>query len=139
MRFRTLCVLAAAVAALGCGRIREVKGCRALARMVNPVLDDISARIEKDKSPLQYRYAATRYEKLAADLKLFDVGIPRAEKTIDELGNAMKDAGTQATRLADALDKRDAVTAASARRDLGQLARVQKSIAARIDNDCVGD
>jgi hypothetical protein len=139
MRFRTLSVLAATIAALGCGRIREVKGCRALARMVNPVLDDISARISKDKSPPQYRYASTRYAKLAADLKQFDVGIPRTEKAVDELGTAMKDAGTHAQNLADALEKRDAMSAASARRELGQLARVQKSIAARIDNDCVGD
>ena len=139
MRLRTLSVLTAAIAALGCGRIREVKGCRALARMVNPVLDDVSARISKDKSPAQYRYAATRYAKLAADLKQFDVGIPRTEKAVDELGNAMKDAGAHATKLADALEQRDATTAASARRDLGQLSRVQKSIVARIDNDCVGD
>lgn len=132
-------MLTAAIATLGCGRIREVKGCRALARMVNPVLDDISARISKDKSAPQYRHAATRYAKLAADLKQFDVGIPRTEKAVDELGNAMKDAGAHAQKLADALDQRDAMTAATARRDLGQLARVHKSIVARIDNDCVGD
>jgi hypothetical protein len=139
MRFRTLCLLALALAALGCGRIREVKGCRALARTVNPVLDDISARISKDKSPPQYRYAATRYAKLAADLKAFDVGIPRTERTVDELGNAMREASTHSQKLADALEKRDAVNAASARRDLAQLARTQKSIVARIDDDCVGD
>jgi predicted ribosome quality control (RQC) complex YloA/Tae2 family protein len=128
-----------AVAGLGCGRIREVKGCRALARTVNPVLDDISARIAKDKSPPAYRHAATRYAKLSADLKHFDVGIPRTEKTIDELVGAMTNASTHSAKLAEALEKRDLVNAASARRELAQLARVQKSIAARIDDDCVGN
>lgn len=140
MRPRTLClVAAAAVFMLGCGKIREIKGCRALARLVNPVLDDISARIAKDKSPPEYRYAATHYAKLAADLEKFDVGIPRTEKTIDELASAMKAASTHATKLADALEKRDAVTTATERRELGQLSRMQKSIAARIDNDCAAD
>jgi hypothetical protein len=107
--------------------------------MVNPVLDDISARIAKDKSPAQYRYVGTRYAKLSTDLRAFDVGIPRTERTIDELASAMQDASSHSTKLADALDKRDAVTAAGARRELSQLARMQKSIVARIDDDCVGD
>jgi len=138
MRFPTAFLFVAAIGVLGCGRIREVKGCRALARLVNPVLDDISERVAHGKGADPYRYAAERYGKLASDLKKFDVGIPRAEKSIDDLGTALREASTQSAKLAEALEKRDVVVAASARRDLGHVARLEKAIVTRIDNDCGG-
>jgi hypothetical protein len=138
MRLTTALFLALLAGALGCGRIREVRGCRALARVVNPALDDISERMAKDRGPGAYRYAATRYRKLASDLKAFHLGIPRAEKSVEDLRSAMTDASTQAQKLAEALDQRDAVIAASARRDLGHVARVQKSVVLRIESDCDG-
>jgi hypothetical protein len=137
MRFGRALLLAV-LATLACGRIQEIKGCRALARLVNPVLDDIAARTAKDRGAAPFRHAATRYKKLAADLKHFDLGIPRAEKAVDDLGAAMKDASVQATKLADALEQRDAAVAATARRELGQVARLQKVIVTRIDGDCAG-
>jgi hypothetical protein len=124
--------------ALGCGRIREVRGCRALAQLVNPVLDDISEHAAKDKGSAPYRYAAIRYGKLANDLKKFDIGIPRFEKSVEDLGAAMKEASAHSGNLAEALEKRDAVLAGSARRDLAHAARLQKTLAARIESDCGG-
>jgi hypothetical protein len=124
--------------ALGCGRVREIKGCRALAGLVNPTLDDIAEHLEKDRGAAPYRHAAASYQKLATDLKRFDLGIPRTQKSVEELGTVMKDASGQAKRLADAIDQRDVGVAAQARRDLSHLSRVQKSIVSRIDNDCDG-
>ena len=138
MRFGLLLLLALSLGALGCGRIREVRGCRALAQLVNPVLDDISEHAEKDKGSAPYRYAAKHYGKLATDLKKFDIGIPRIEKSVDDLGAAMKEASTHSARLADALEKRDAALAASARRDLSHTARLQKTVASRIESECGG-
>jgi hypothetical protein len=138
MRFGRALMVLAAFAAFGCGRIQEIKGCRELAGLMNPVLDDIAARVAKDRGASPYRHAATKYKKLAAELKRFDLGIPRAEKSVDELGAAMKDASVHSTKLADALDQRDAMVASTARRELGQIARLQKSIVTRIDGDCAG-
>jgi hypothetical protein len=137
MRFGRALLLAV-LATLACGRIQDIKGGRALARLVNPVLDDIAARTAKARGAAPFRHAATRYKKLAADLNHFDLGIPRAEKAVDDLGAAMKDASVQATKLADALEQRDAAVAATARRELGQVARLQKVIVTRIDGDCAG-
>jgi len=136
MRLPAVFLLVAALGALGCGRIREVKGCRALATLVNPVLDDIAAKVQKEQGPPQYRYAAAQYDKLASDLKRFDIGIPRAEKSVDDLGAAMKEASVQSAKLAGALEQQDVVVASTARRELGQLARLEKAIAQRIAGDC---
>jgi hypothetical protein len=123
--------------ALGCGRIREVRGCRALAAIVNPALDDISGKMTKGGST-PYRFAAERYKRVSSELGRFDIGIPRAEKTVDELGSTLTQASVQSAALADALEKRDAVVAANARRELLNLARAQKGIARRIERDCEG-
>jgi hypothetical protein len=131
-------VLLVAFAALGCGRIREVKECRTLARLMNPTLDQISERLGKDQSPAAYRFAATRYEKLSTELRQFRLGIPRAQKTLGELATTMNDAHLHSTRLADALDRSDIVLAGNARRDLGNLARQQKAITMRLHGDCSG-
>jgi hypothetical protein len=138
MRPSAVLVLAAVLGTLGCGRIREVRECRALARIVNPALDEIAERVGKDRGPASYRFAAARYGKLATELAQFRLGIPRAEGTVGELTQAMKQASAQATMLADALEKRDAVLAGNARRELTQLARHQRAITMRIDNDCGG-
>lgn len=138
MRASAVLLVVTLLGALGCGRVREVRGCRALARVVNPAFDAIAARTAKDRSAASYRFAADRYAKLAAELKPFDIGIPRTEGAVDELGGAMKEAAAQATKLAEALERGDAVVAGAARRELAQLARQQKTIAARIDDDCTG-
>jgi len=138
MRPGMLLVAVAALASFGCGRIREVGECRELARLVNPALDEIAARVEKDRGAASYRFASTRYAKLSGDLQHFRLGIPRAQRTLGELSATMKDAGDHAARLADALDKGDAVVAADVRRELGQLARQQKSLTMRIHGDCSG-
>ncbi|HEX6764788.1 MAG TPA: hypothetical protein VF103_04905, partial [Polyangiaceae bacterium] len=67
-----------------------------------------------------------------------DIGIPRFEKSVEDLGAAMKEASTHSGNLAEALEKRDAVLAGSARRDLAHTARLQKTLAARIESDCGG-
>jgi hypothetical protein len=131
-------VLLVAVAALGCGRIREVKECRTLARLMNPTLDRISERLDKDRSAGAYRFAATQYGKLSTELRQFRLGIPRAQKTLGELATTMNDAHLHSTRLADALDKGDVVLAGNARRDLGHLARQQKALTMRLHGDCSG-
>jgi hypothetical protein len=123
--------------ALGCGRIREVRGCRALAALVNPALDDISGQMKKEGST-PYRFAAGRFKAVSTELARFDIGIPRAEKTVDELGTTLAQASVQSAALAEALDKRDAVVAATARRELLNLARNQRGIAKRIEKDCDG-
>jgi hypothetical protein len=143
MRRRIVLALVAAVAtlgvffALGFGRIREVRGCRSLAAIVNPAIDDISAQMTKPGTA-PYRFAARRYKAASSELARFDLGIPRAEKTVDELGSTLAQASTHSATLADALEKRDVVVAAAARRDLVNLARSQKAIAKRIDKDCDG-
>jgi hypothetical protein len=126
------------VGAFGCGRIHEIKGCRALAGLVNPTLDDVAHHLQKDRGAAPYRHAAASYQKLATELKRFDIGIPRAQKSVEELGTVMKDASGQAKKLADAIDQRDVGASGAARRDLAHLSRVQKSIVARIDSDCDG-
>ena len=132
---RTLLVVAA-FGLFGCGKIREIRQCRALAALVNPALDEISSRVGKEQNAAAYRFASTRYAKLSGDLQHFHLGIPRAEGTVEELAGAMKDASSNAAKLAEALDKSDAVVAGNARRDLGHLARQQKSITMRLASEC---
>ena len=143
MRYRTVVLLVGGLGtvvifgALGCGRLLEVRRCRALATLVNPALDDISAQMTKPGST-PYRFAAQRYKAVSSELARFDLGIARAEKTVDELGSTFAQASAHSATLADALEKRDVVIAASARRDLVNLARSQKALAKRIEKDCAG-
>lgn len=138
MAVRTAIVLLL-LATTACGRVREVRACRALGKLVNPALDDIAKRTDKDRSVGAYRYAARRYAALARDVAEFDLGIPRAEQAIDDLGAALKEAGVQTGKLADALEKQDNTLASNARRELGQLARLQNAIVARLEKDCLLD
>jgi hypothetical protein len=143
MRRRIVLVIAAVLgtlavfAVLGFGRIREVKGCRSLAAIVNPALDDIAAHQGKPGN-IPYRVAAKRYKAVASELARFDIGIPRTEKAVDELGTMLGQAGVQAAALADALEKRDIAVATTARRELVNLSRAQKAVMKRIENDCDG-
>ncbi len=143
MRRRIVLVLVAVLATLaffvtlGFGRIREVRGCRSLAGIVNPALDEISRQMGKPGNT-PYRFAAKRYKAVAAELTRFDIGIPRTERLIDELGATLGQAAVQSAALADALEKRDVVVAAAARRDLVNLSRAQKALMKRIESDCDG-
>jgi hypothetical protein len=126
----------ALVAGAGCERLSDVKRCRALAQKVNPSLDKIEARHAAGKTRANYDLIAYEYNALAAGLDGFDGGTPELERAVQEYGALARTSAHQATALAEALAARNAPSAALATRELEHLARQERALVARIDEEC---
>jgi hypothetical protein len=125
-----------ALVLVGCDRLRDVKRCRTLARQVNASFDVIekeSARGPKDAS---YAAIAKEYTALAKGLDGFDGGTPELGRAVTDLGLLARNASRQATELDGARKVDNKITAGIYSRELERLARQEKGIAARIDDEC---
>jgi hypothetical protein len=129
----TLLLLALCLSATGCGKLREVRLCRGLARDVNAALDEIETLSKAH--PLDELRIAKRYAQLATTLA------PRAVGD-RPLAVALRDYITvlQSTDVAlknhDAAMKSQPARAVEGRRELERLVRRERSAATRIDVEC---
>lgn len=136
-RFVRAFVLGLALAAsFGCERMREVKRCRALAQKVNPALDRIEARDAAGKTRASYDLIAYEYNTIAAGLDDFDGGTPELDRAVADYAALARTSARQSVALAEALGSRNAASAALATRELERLARQEKVLVLRIDEEC---
>jgi hypothetical protein len=134
---RSLLALTLLVGLAGCERLRDVKRCRALAQQINASLDGIEeTATTAGKTPDAYRRIAKDYDGLAAGLESFDAGSPELVKEVGEYAALARSSARQAAALGSALavDNRAAVSGAT--HDLERLARHEKSLVSRIDDEC---
>lgn len=122
----------------GCTHMAKARQCRDLARAVNAGLDGIAAsKGAVDEKPAALRKTADRYAELAKTVKRkrpthgIELG-----KAADELSSLFKQTSDALRSLADANEKKRAIRADLARRRLDNLARSEKSQAARLDSLC---
>ncbi len=120
---------------LGCERMQDVKRCRALAREVNLALDGVEKEAS-GKQPVAWERIAKQYSALATSLEGFDGGTPELEKAVNELSILARNTARQSTALGAALDGGNKGTAQLSTNELERLARHQKLLAARIDDEC---
>ncbi|HSU38740.1 MAG TPA: hypothetical protein VLJ38_04200 [Polyangiaceae bacterium] len=126
----------ALAASTGCERMAEVKRCRGLAQKVNASLDKIDARSAGEKTRVNYDLIAYEYNFIASTLEGFDGGTPELERAVQDYEALARTSARQSAALAEALAAKNAASAALATRELERLARQQKAIVARIDEEC---
>jgi len=130
------CLAALAVLLFGCDRLRDVKRCRVLAREVNASFDTIEKEAARSPKDVSYAAIARQYETLGKNLEHFDGGTPELGRAVGELGTLSRNAARQATALHEARKANNQATAGVHTHELERLARHEKSIAARIDDEC---
>lgn len=132
---RAFIVGLALAAVVGCERMNEVKRCRALAQKVNPSLDKIEAR-SAEKTRVSYDLIAYEYNAIASGLDGFDAGTPELQRAAQDYAALARTSARQSAALAEALAAKNAASAALATRELERLARQEKALVARIDEEC---
>ncbi|MBK9000624.1 MAG: hypothetical protein IPM35_33295 [Myxococcales bacterium] len=121
----------------GCGYFRRVGECRRLAVRVNTALDEIAAAHDAGgATPESHRDLASRYEVLAGDVESSSRRDDALGKTLKEYSLAFTETARSLRALADAMDKQDPIAASRLRREMGNLARRDKTLVARIDGLC---
>jgi hypothetical protein len=133
---RPLLVVLAACALLGCERMRDVKRCRALAKDVNGALDAVEAERKLGEGPAVYARISKHYGTLSRTLEPFDGGTPELRRAVDDLAALARTAARQTAALGTALESKNPASATLATNELERLAKQQKSLAARIDDEC---
>ena len=139
VRARVVRVLACGLAffaCVGCDRLREVKRCRALAKEVNTSLDKIETQSKAGKTREGYGVIAFEYDSIAHGLDGFDAGLPDLDRAVAEYAALARTSARQSAALAEALGAHNAASATLATHELERLARQEKIIVARIDEEC---
>jgi len=132
---RVLVVVAAGLALFGCDRLRDVKRCRTLARSVNTSLDTIEGATAKPTSSA-YGQATLEYEGLAKRLDTFDGGSPELARDVHEYAAFARSSARASAALAQGLHTNNSAAVQVNARELERLARQEKVIVRRIDDDC---
>jgi hypothetical protein len=120
----------------GCDRMREVKRCRTLARQVNTSLDNIEAASKPGPTRAGYQAIASEYDAIAHGLDGFDAGAPELQRVVGEYAALARNSARQSTAFADALAAGNGASAMLASRELERLARHEKLLVTRIDEEC---
>lgn len=120
----------------GCERMRDVKRCRELAAQVNTKLDAVEREAARGNKDMDYGKISKEYAALAKGLDAFDAGAPELVRAVEEFEVLSRNAARHAQLLDQALESDNAASASIAKRELERLARQEKSIAARIEDEC---
>jgi hypothetical protein len=120
---------------LACDRLGDVKRCRELAGKVNASLDEVEAEASRG-SDVHYKLIAKKYDKLASSLDGFDGGTPELGKAVAEYASLARSSARQVTVLEYAGEANNPATRNLALRELDRLAKRQKTIVTRIDDEC---
>lgn len=121
---------------VGCERMRDVKRCRELAERVNTKLDEVDREVARGDKDMDYGRISKEYAALAKGIDGFDGGTPELGRAVEEFGVLARNASRSAHMAEQALESDNAASAAVAKRELERLARQEKSLAARIDDEC---
>jgi hypothetical protein len=117
----------------GCGKIREISACRALAKEVNTSLDEIEALSKKQ--PVDELRIADRYAALAKSLEPRTKGDSTLATALVEYVSVLQATST-AVRSHAAVMKSGSGRGNESRRDLERLLRRERAAVTRIDVAC---
>lgn len=123
--------------ASGCGYFRRIGECRRMAAQVNGALDEIAAAHDAGgATAATYSDLAARYERLATDVEAHAKGDDALGRTLREYSQSFQETARSLRMLSAALEKNDPVAAGRMRREMGNLARRDRTLVARIDGLC---
>ena len=128
----TLCL---ASATTGCGKIREIRACRALSHEVNPALDQIEA-LSKSKSADRELLMAKQYSALAKRLQPRGVGDTPLAGAVREYASLLASTDGALRAHAEAVRISNASRIAETRRELERLVKRERAAVARIAAEC---
>jgi hypothetical protein len=133
-----LAVVCAVPVTSGCGNIRETRVCRAIARELNPALDEIE-QLAKKPGVENHRRIAERYAKLAARMKQLTPPEGNMKSALEEYASilAATDAAIRAHNEANGANgAKQNNRVLEARRELERLVRREKAATSRIAAEC---
>lgn len=131
------CLLLSLCVVSGCGYFRKVGDCRRLAAQVNRALDDIAAAHDAGgATAATQRDLVGRYERLAQDVEAAAKSDDALGKTLREYSQGFAETSRTLRALADATDQNDATATTRLKRELGTLARRDKTLVSRLDAIC---
>jgi hypothetical protein len=120
----------------GCDCLRDVKRCRELASQVNTTFDAVEHELAGSRSSESYTKIAGKYRELARKLEDFEGVTPELEKDVSELSTLSRSTARQSLALAGALEAKNPTSEALATRELEHLAKQERTLAQRINEEC---
>lgn len=114
--------------------MHKTSECRSFAKLVNGKLDGIEASL-KVKSPANYRAASQAYGALAKEVRAATKTL-HAELAAEEFAQVFESAATAAQNYASALEGKDDHQQGEMQRELERLARLEHSLALRVNAHC---
>lgn len=130
-----LLVIGLALAATGCGKIREISACRSLAREVNTTLAEIEA-MNKQPSADQELRMAKRYAELAKQLEPRSVGTTGLATTLHEYVSVLRATEAALKSHAEASKNHSTARVNETKRELDRLVKRERAAVTRIDVEC---
>jgi hypothetical protein len=126
-------LLALGLSGLGCGKVRDVRLCRGVARDINLAMDQIEA-LSKAK-PLNELRIADRYAELAKTLTPRSVGDQPLAVALRDYVVVLRATET-AVRTHDTLQKTQSSRIGEPRRELERLVKRERAASTRIEVAC---
>lgn len=124
----------ALVLCAGCTRLHKTSECRSFAKLVNGKLDRIEASL-KVKSAANYRAASLDYSALAKEVRVAAKAL-HPELAGEEFAQVFESAANAAQNQATALESKDERQQGEMQRELERLARLEHSLALRVNAHC---
>jgi hypothetical protein len=135
--FRPLLTLSLLLACCGCGRVKEISACRALAHEVNPTLDQIEA-LSKKPSHESHAQMAKLYAELAKRLRAQASGKSALATAIRDYAGALDATAGALRNLSEAGRTGVSARANEPRRELERQVKRERAAVIRIDAECHG-
>ncbi len=130
-----LLALCLALGATGCGKVKEIKACRALSHDVNSTLDAIE-RLSKSNQPDRELLMAKRYGELSKQLAPRATGESALASAVREYAALLASTDTALRAYAEAVKANNGSRIAETRRELDRLVRRERATVARISVEC---
>ncbi len=136
-RLAPLVLLPLALSATGCGKVREIKECRALSREVSAALDQVEALSkEKPKDPEQTLRIAGHYGALAKALSPRGDGPTPLAAAVRDYAELMRSTEEALQAHAEALRAGDTKGANETRRELERIVKRERAAIVRLEAEC---
>lgn len=128
-----LCLVLGALLCCGCGKLRQVSTCRAVAREVNGAVDEIEALSKK--KPVDEARIARRYGDLARSLEPRTTGVTALAAAIKDYVAVVRGTETALKGRVEAA-KLPYAKVGESTRELDRLLKREHAAVARIETEC---
>ncbi len=120
-----------------CQGLEHVEECRAVARLVNPVLTGVKQKqSQSPASSSTYRAIALEYERAAGASTLLKVRTKRVSEALGDYQRVLREAARDARVFSDALDSKDEGRIAAARAAAARTVRHEGGALSRMESVC---